>query len=134
MRKNYQRKTRKSNDKLEVVGGQELLVRVPLPMAEKHNGWRAAPGAIQMHFVTANIEKSPWWDVIAVFSRLLNFFVCRANGRDKGNERAKHIKYPAKSIASLDLACHRIFRMARVLANRFSENLSRITHNLPMPC
>ena len=34
MRKNYQRKTRKSNHKFEVVGGQELLVRVPLPMAE----------------------------------------------------------------------------------------------------
>ena len=34
MRKNYQRKARKSNHKFEVVGGQELLVRVPLPMAE----------------------------------------------------------------------------------------------------
>ena len=34
MRKNYQRKARKSNRKFEVVGGQELLVRVPLPMAE----------------------------------------------------------------------------------------------------
>ena len=34
MRKNYQRKVRKSNHKFEVVGGQELLVRVPLPMAE----------------------------------------------------------------------------------------------------
>ena len=34
MKKNYQRKERKSNHKLEVVGGQELLVRVPLPMAE----------------------------------------------------------------------------------------------------
>ena len=34
MRKNYQRKERKSNHKFEVVGGQELLVRVPLPMAE----------------------------------------------------------------------------------------------------
>jgi hypothetical protein len=28
------RKERKSNHKLEVVGGQELLVRVPLPIAE----------------------------------------------------------------------------------------------------
>ena len=34
MRKNYQRKERKSNHKFEVVRGQELLVRVPLPMAE----------------------------------------------------------------------------------------------------
>ena len=34
MKKNYQRKTRKSNHKFEVVGGQELVVRVPLPMAE----------------------------------------------------------------------------------------------------
>ena len=34
MKKNYQRKARKSNHKFEVVGGQELLVRVPLPMAE----------------------------------------------------------------------------------------------------
>ena len=34
MRKNYQRKDRKSNHKFEIVRGQELLVRVPLPMAE----------------------------------------------------------------------------------------------------
>ena len=34
MKKNYQRKERKSNHKFEVVGGQELLVRVPLPMTE----------------------------------------------------------------------------------------------------
>jgi hypothetical protein len=34
VRKNYQRKERKSNHKFEVVGGEELLVRVPLPMAE----------------------------------------------------------------------------------------------------
>ena len=34
MRNNYQRKDRKSNHKFEVVGGQELMVRVPLPMAE----------------------------------------------------------------------------------------------------
>jgi hypothetical protein len=34
VRKNYQRKERKSNHKFEVVRGQELLVRVPLPMAE----------------------------------------------------------------------------------------------------
>ena len=34
MKKNYQRKERKSNHKFEVVRGQELLVRVPLPMAE----------------------------------------------------------------------------------------------------
>ena len=32
MRKNYQRKARKSNHKFEVDGEQELLV--PLPMAE----------------------------------------------------------------------------------------------------
>ena len=34
MRKKYQRKERKSNHKFEVVRGQELMVRVPLPMAE----------------------------------------------------------------------------------------------------
>ena len=34
MRKNYQRKAHKSNHKFEVVGGQELRVQVPLPMAE----------------------------------------------------------------------------------------------------
>jgi hypothetical protein len=34
VKRNYQRKERKSNHKLEVVRGQELLVRVPLPMAE----------------------------------------------------------------------------------------------------
>ena len=34
MRNKYQRKERKSNHKFEVVGGQELLVRVPLPVAE----------------------------------------------------------------------------------------------------
>jgi hypothetical protein len=34
VRKNYQRKERKSNHKFEVVRGQELLVQVPLPMAE----------------------------------------------------------------------------------------------------
>ena len=34
MRKNYQRKERTSDHKFEVVGGQELLVRVPLPIAE----------------------------------------------------------------------------------------------------
>jgi hypothetical protein len=30
----YQTKEPKSNRKFEVVGGEELLVRVPLPMAE----------------------------------------------------------------------------------------------------
>ena len=34
MRNKYQRKDRKSNHKFEVVRGEELLVRVPLPMAE----------------------------------------------------------------------------------------------------
>jgi hypothetical protein len=34
VKKNYQSKERKSNHKLEVVRGQGLLVRVPLPMAE----------------------------------------------------------------------------------------------------
>jgi hypothetical protein len=34
VRKNYQRKERKSNHKFEVVRGQELLVQVPLPIAE----------------------------------------------------------------------------------------------------
>jgi hypothetical protein len=31
---NYQRRKPKSNHKFEVVGEQELLVRVPLPLAE----------------------------------------------------------------------------------------------------
>jgi hypothetical protein len=35
VRKNYQRKERKSNHKFEVVGEQELLVRVPLPICQK---------------------------------------------------------------------------------------------------
>ena len=34
MRNNNQKKDRKSNHNFEVVGEQELLVRVPLPMAE----------------------------------------------------------------------------------------------------
>ena len=34
MKKKYQSKERKSNHKFAVVGGQELLVRVPLPLAE----------------------------------------------------------------------------------------------------
>lgn len=34
MRNKYQRQEHKSNHKFEVVGGQELMVRVPLPMAE----------------------------------------------------------------------------------------------------
>ena len=34
MKKKYQRKERKSNHKFEVVRGQELMMRVPLPMAE----------------------------------------------------------------------------------------------------
>jgi hypothetical protein len=34
VRNNYQRKERKSNHKFEVAGRQELLVRVPLPIAE----------------------------------------------------------------------------------------------------
>ena len=34
MRNKYQRKVRKSNQKFEIVRGQELMVRVPLPMAE----------------------------------------------------------------------------------------------------
>jgi hypothetical protein len=34
VRHNYQTKEQKSNHKFEVVGGQELPVRVPLPMAE----------------------------------------------------------------------------------------------------
>ena len=33
-RKRYQSKERKSNHKFEIVRGQELLVRPPLPMAE----------------------------------------------------------------------------------------------------
>jgi hypothetical protein len=41
---NYQTKDRKSNHKFEVVGEQELLVRVPLPMAEVlagKRGWKS---------------------------------------------------------------------------------------------
>ena len=38
MRNKYQRKERKSNRKFEVVGGEELMVRVPLPMADDEPG------------------------------------------------------------------------------------------------
>jgi hypothetical protein len=34
VRKKYQSKEHKSNHKFEIVRGQELLVQVPLPMAE----------------------------------------------------------------------------------------------------
>ena len=34
MRNKYQWQERKSNHKLEIVRGRELLVQVPLPMAE----------------------------------------------------------------------------------------------------
>jgi hypothetical protein len=34
VRNKYQRKNRESNHKFEVVRGQELLVQVPLPIAE----------------------------------------------------------------------------------------------------
>jgi len=34
VRNKYQRKGRKSNHKFEIVRGQELMVRVPLPIAE----------------------------------------------------------------------------------------------------
>jgi len=34
VKRNYWRKAHKSNHKFEAVGEQELLVRVPLPMAE----------------------------------------------------------------------------------------------------
>jgi len=34
VKRNYRRKAHKSNHKFEAVGEQELLVRVPLPMAE----------------------------------------------------------------------------------------------------
>jgi hypothetical protein len=41
VRDKYQRKQRKSNRKLEVVEGEELMVRVPLPMAEVWEEMRA---------------------------------------------------------------------------------------------
>jgi hypothetical protein len=41
VKKNYQRKAHTSNHKFEVVGGQELLVRGPLPMAEVSAEMRA---------------------------------------------------------------------------------------------
>ena len=44
MRNKYQRQERKSNHKLEVVGGQELVVRVPLPMAEV---WAEMQGQVE---------------------------------------------------------------------------------------
>jgi len=34
VRKKYQRQVRKSNHKFDVVRGQELMMRVPLPLAE----------------------------------------------------------------------------------------------------
>jgi hypothetical protein len=47
VRNNYQTKERKSNPKFEVVGGQELMVRVPLPMAEVWSEMQAQVEAIE---------------------------------------------------------------------------------------
>ncbi len=44
MRKKYQSKGRKANHKFEMVRGQELLVQVPLPMAEVWAEMQAQPG------------------------------------------------------------------------------------------
>jgi hypothetical protein len=44
VRNKYQRKERKSNHKFEVVGEQELLVRVLLPIAEVWVGGDASTG------------------------------------------------------------------------------------------
>jgi len=65
---NYQRKDRKSNHKFEVVRGQDLLVRVPLPMpdvwaemqaqVEELTGqdWLQILGAILQNEVTRRVE------------------------------------------------------------------------------
>ena len=53
MRKKYQRKDRKSNHKFEIVRGQELLVQVPLPMAEVWAEMQA-----QVEGAKAALEKS----------------------------------------------------------------------------
>ena len=44
MRKKYQSQKHKSNHKFEVIGKQELLVRVPLPMAEV---WAEMQGQVE---------------------------------------------------------------------------------------
>ena len=59
MRNKYQRKERKSNDKFEVVGGPELLVRVPLPMAEVWAEMKPQVEALTGQAGTADPESHP---------------------------------------------------------------------------
>ena len=58
MRKKYQRKVRKSNHKFEVVQGQELLVQVPLPMAEVWAEMQTRVGSLPISF-TAQTTSAP---------------------------------------------------------------------------
>ena len=64
MRNNYQTKEQKSNHKFEVVGEQELMVRLPLPMAEVWAEMQARveelTGQAGLHILRAILEtKSP---------------------------------------------------------------------------
>ena len=56
MKKSHQRKEHKSNHKVEVVGGQELLVRVPLPMAEVWAEMQAQVEELAARLGVPNIE------------------------------------------------------------------------------
>jgi hypothetical protein len=58
VKKNYQRKERKSNDKFEVVRGQELLGRVPLPMAEV---WAKMQAQVEELTVQVGRSYEPSW-------------------------------------------------------------------------
>jgi hypothetical protein len=53
VRKNYQRKERKSNQKCEIVEGQESLVKVPLPMAEV---WTEVQAQVEELTVQAGLQ------------------------------------------------------------------------------
>ena len=70
MRNKYQRKYRKFNHKFEIVRGQELLVRVPLPMAEV---WAEMQAQVEQLTGQAGLQSS---------QRLENHFVKDMHVRD----------------------------------------------------
>jgi hypothetical protein len=57
VRNKYPRKERKSNHKFEVVEGQELLVQVPLPIAEVWAEMQAKIWSIEDWICSGGI----WW-------------------------------------------------------------------------
>ena len=78
MKKKYQSKERKSNHKFEVVGGQELLVRVPLPMAEM---WAE---------MQAKVEELAGQAGLQILQGILEEEVCRLSAR--GGERGGRLR------------------------------------------